>query len=335
MMADNLLELHDVRVHFPVGKALFRPARMLRAVDGVSLNIKRGTSVGIVGESGSGKTTLALAVMRLIAITDGSIVLDGVDISRLSGAELRAQRRHVQMVFQDPYSSLNPRARARDIVAEPLELMGVGSRAERADMVDALFAQVGLRADQMNLFPHQFSGGQRQRIGIARALATRPSLVVCDEPVSALDVAIQAQILNLLGDLQREYRLSYLFISHDLAVVQHLCDEVAVMYLGEIVEQASRDQLFADPFHPYTWALLAAVPRMGPKPAEDKGPGLVGDPPSPIELPRGCRFAARCPYAREICRSEKPRLRRLADGHAVACHLVTDQGTVPHRPEKL
>jgi peptide/nickel transport system ATP-binding protein len=335
MAADILLELRDLKVHFPVDKALFKQPRMLRAVDGVSLSVRRGSSVGIVGESGSGKTTLALAVMRLIDITDGSIVLDGVEMSWLTGAELRARRRHIQMVFQDPYSSLNPRARARDIVAEPLELMGVGTRAERADMVSALFRQVGLRTDQMNLFPHQFSGGQRQRIGIARAIATKPSLVVCDEPVSALDVAIQAQILNLLGDLQREYRLSYLFISHDLAVVQHLCDEVAVMYLGEIVERASRDQLFADPLHPYTWALLAAVPRMGRVRAADTAPGLVGDPPSPIELPSGCRFAARCAYAKDICRSEKPRLRELADGHAVACHLVTDEGTAPHRPEKL
>ena len=335
MAGETLLDLRDVKVHFPVGKALFKPARMLRAVDGVSLSVRRGSSVGIVGESGSGKTTLALAVMRLIDVTEGAIMLDGVELSRLSGAELRAQRRHVQMVFQDPYSSLNPRARARDIVAEPLELMGIGTRAERADTVDALFRQVGLRADQMNLFPHQFSGGQRQRIGIARALATKPSLVVCDEPVSALDVAIQAQILNLLGDLQREYRLSYLFISHDLAVVQHLCDEVAVMYLGQIVERASRDQLFSDPLHPYTWALLAAVPRMGRRGGKDKAPALGGDPPSPIELPSGCRFAARCAFARDICRSEIPRLRRMSDGHAVACHLVTDAGTVPHRPEKL
>ena len=335
MAAESLLDLRDVKVHFPVGKALFKPARMLRAVDGVSLSVRRGTSLGIVGESGSGKTTLALAVMRLIDITDGTIILDGVEISRLTGAELRAQRRHVQMVFQDPYSSLNPRSRARDIVAEPLELMGVGTRAERAATVDALFRQVGLRVDQMNLFPHQFSGGQRQRIGIARALATKPSLVVCDEPVSALDVAIQAQILNLLGDLQREFQLSYLFISHDLAVVQHLCDEVAVMYLGQIVEQASRDQLFSDPLHPYTWALLAAVPRMGRRRGENKAPALGGDPPSPIELPSGCRFASRCAFARDICRSDTPRLRRMSDGHAVACHLVTDEGRVPHRPEKL
>ncbi len=335
MATDIILDLRDLKVHFPVGKAMFKPARMLRAVDGVSLSVRRGTSVGIVGESGSGKTTLALAVMRLIDITDGSIVLNGVEISGLTGAELQAQRRQIQMVFQDPYSSLNPRSRARDIVAEPLELMGVGTRAGRADMVSALFRQVGLRADQMNLFPHQFSGGQRQRIGIARALATKPALVVCDEPVSALDVAIQAQILNLLGDLQQEYRLSYLFISHDLAVVQHLCDEVAVMYLGQIVEQASRDQLFADPLHPYTWALLAAVPRMGRGRTAGAAPRLVGDPPSPIELPSGCRFAARCAYANDVCRNEKPPLRQLADGHAVACHLVTDEGTVPHRPEKL
>jgi peptide/nickel transport system ATP-binding protein len=335
MPADILLDLRDVKVHFPFGKELFKPARMLRAVDGVSLSIRRGTSVGIVGESGSGKTTLALAVMRLIDITDGTIMLDGIEISRLTGAALRAQRHRVQMVFQDPYSSLNPRARAHDIVAEPLELMGVGTRAERAATVDALFRQVGLRADQMNLFPHQFSGGQRQRIGIARALATKPSLVVCDEPVSALDVAIQAQILNLLGDLQREYRLSYLFISHDLAVVQHLCDEVAVMYLGQIVERASRDQLFSDPLHPYTWALLAAVPRMGRRGGKDKATDLGGDPPSPIDLPSGCRYAGRCAYAKDICRSETPRLRQLADGHAVACHLVTDVGTAPHRPEKL
>jgi peptide/nickel transport system ATP-binding protein len=335
MAADTLLELRDVKVHFPVDKRRFKLPRLLRAVDGVSLSIRRGTSVGIVGESGSGKTTLALAVMRLIDITDGSIMLDGVEISRLSGAELRAQRRNIQMVFQDPYSSLNPRARARDIVAEPLDLMSVGTRTERVATVDALFRQVGLRADQANLFPHQFSGGQRQRIGIARALATKPRLVVCDEPVSALDVAIQAQILNLLGDLQQQYRLSYLFISHDLAVVQHLCDEVAVMYLGQIVERASRDQLFSDPLHPYTWALLAAVPRMGRKRGEDMPPALGGDPPSPIQLPSGCRFAARCAYVKDICRTKKPLLRELSDRRAVACHLVTDQGTVPHRPEKL
>ena len=335
MAGDRLLELRDIKVHFLVDRQRFKPPRLLRAVDGVSLSIRRGTSVGIVGESGSGKTTLALAVMRLIDLTDGSITLDGVEISALSGAELRAQRRNIQMVFQDPYSSLNPRARARDIVAEPLELMGIGTRAERAATVDALFKQVGLRADQASLFPHQFSGGQRQRIGIARALATKPSLVVCDEPVSALDVAIQAQILNLLGDLQQQYQLSYLFISHDLAVVQHLCDEVAVMYLGQIVERASRDRLFSEPLHPYTWALLAAVPRMGRRRGEDMPAALGGDPPSPIQLPNGCRFAARCAYAKDICHTEKPLLRELADGHAVACHLVTDSGTAPHRPEKL
>jgi len=332
-----LLEVAGLRVHFPLPRRLpWQARRKVHAVDGIDFTLAAGRTLGIVGESGSGKTTAALAVMRLADITAGEVRLKGTDITHLAGEELRAQRRYVQMIFQDPYSSLNPRSRAGAIVEEPLARMGVGDAAERRERARELFAQVGLRPDQFVLFPHQFSGGQRQRIGIARALATRPELIVCDEPVSALDVAIQAQILNLLARLQNQHGLSYLFISHDLGVVQHLCDEVAVMYLGRIVEQAPRARLFADPLHPYTWALFSAVPRIGRR----RGKGqqrlrLEGDPPSPIDLPRGCRFAGRCPFAEERCREEEPALRAVGERHRVACHLVREDGGVPHRPRSL
>jgi len=332
-----LLEVAGLRVHFPLPRRLpWQARRKVHAVDGIDFTLAAGRTLGIVGESGSGKTTAALAVMRLADITAGEVRLKGTDITHLAGEELRTQRRYVQMIFQDPYSSLNPRSRAGAIVEEPLARMGVGDAAERRERARELFAQVGLRPDQLALFPHQFSGGQRQRIGIARALATRPELIVCDEPVSALDVAIQAQILNLLARLQNQHSLSYLFISHDLGVVQHLCDEVAVMYLGRIVEQAPRARLFADPLHPYTWALFSAVPRIGRR----RGKGqqrlrLEGDPPSPIDLPRGCRFAGRCPFAEERCREEEPALRAVGDRHRVACHLVREDGGVPHRPRSL
>lgn len=332
-----LLEVAGLRVHFPLPRRLpWQARRKVHAVDGIDFTLAAGRTLGIVGESGSGKTTAALAVMRLADITAGEVRLKGTDITHLAGEELRTQRRYVQMIFQDPYSSLNPRSRAGAIVEEPLARMGIGDAAERRERARELFAQVGLRPDQLALFPHQFSGGQRQRIGIARALATRPELIVCDEPVSALDVAIQAQILNLLARLQNQHGLSYLFISHDLGVVQHLCDEVAVMYLGRIVEQAPRARLFADPLHPYTWALFSAVPRIGRR----RGKGqqrlrLEGDPPSPIDLPRGCRFAGRCPFAEERCREEEPALRAVGDRHRVACHLVREDGGVPHRPRSL
>jgi len=332
-----LLEVAGLRVHFPLPRRLpWQARRKVHAVDGIDFTLAAGRTLGIVGESGSGKTTAALAVMRLADITAGEVRLKGTDITHLAGEELRTQRRYVQMIFQDPYSSLNPRSRASAIVEEPLARMGIGDAAERRERARELFAQVGLRPDQLALFPHQFSGGQRQRIGIARALATRPELIVCDEPVSALDVAIQAQILNLLARLQNQHSLSYLFISHDLGVVQHLCDEVAVMYLGRIVEQAPRARLFADPLHPYTWALFSAVPRIGRR----RGKGqqrlrLEGDPPSPIDLPRGCRFAGRCPFAEERCREEEPALRAVGDRHRVACHLVREDGGVPHRPRSL
>lgn len=336
-MSDALLRVEDLRVHFPLRRATpFAPRRTVKAVDGVSFSVAKGRTFGIVGESGSGKTTTALAVMRLTDITAGSVQLGDEPLSALAGDALRRARRRVQMIFQDPYSSLNPRMRAGAIVEEPLELMAIGTEAERRERASELFSQVGLRPDQLQLFPHQFSGGQRQRIGIARALATKPELVVCDEPVSALDVAIQAQILNLLVKLQRDYGLTYLFISHDLGVVQYLCDEIAVMYLGRVVEQATREALFEDPLHPYTWALLSAVPRVGRRRRDGAARlRLEGDPPSPIDPPPGCRFSTRCPYAEARCRAEEPALREVKPGHRIACHLVRDDGSAPMRPASL
>ena len=335
--ADTLLDVEGLQVHFPLlRRHMWAPQRMVRAVDGISFSVRRGSTFGIVGESGSGKTTAALAVMRLVDITRGRITLGSDELSALKGEALRRARRRVQIIFQDPYASLNPRDRAADIVTEPMRLTGVGTAAEQRERVHELFTQVGLRPDQTPLFPHQFSGGQRQRIGIARALATRPELVVCDEPVSALDVAIQAQIINLLTQLQAEYGLTYLFISHDLGVVQYLCDEIAVMYLGQIVERAPRAALFGDPLHPYTWALLSSVPRVGRRRRSGfKRLKIEGDPPSPIDPPKGCRFSSRCPYAEERCGIEPPPLRLAAPDHWVACHLVRDDGGVPHRPAEL
>ena len=320
-MSDSLLEVRDLKVHFPLPRPrAFAPHPVVRAVDGVSLEIRRGASFGVVGESGSGKSTAALACMRLVPATSGAILFDGTDIAGLDGETLRRLRPRFQIVFQDPYSSLNPHHLAGEVVREPMNLMSIGEPKERETTVAELFARVGLRPEQRALFPHQFSGGQRQRIAIARALATRPDLLVLDEPVSALDVAIQAQILNLLRRLQAEFGLTYLFISHDLGVVQYMCDDIAVMYLGQIVERADRRQLFAKPLHPYTQALLAAVP----SPQRRAGVKAVvrGDPPSPIDPPAGCRFHPRCPLAQARCREEAPALRPMPGGRMVACHLV-------------
>jgi len=324
---DVLLRVEDLKVHFPVGGGLFRARAVVRAVDGVSFEVRRGSTFGIVGESGSGKSTTALAVMRLVAHTAGRIRLGDEEIGALEGETLRRARRRFQMVFQDPYASLNPRKRAGDAIREALDLMHVGEPAGRAQRARELFLQTGLRPEQLMLFPHQFSGGQRQRIVLARALAANPELVVCDEPVSALDVAIQAQMLNLMQRLQRDFGLTYLFISHDLGVVRHMCDEIAVMYLGRIAEQASRDSLFAKPLHPYTLALWSAAPSFDPR-ARGRGTRirLQGDPPSPINVPPGCRFAGRCPFAEERCRHEEPQLREVIAGHRVACHRVGDAG---------
>ena len=320
----TLLQMRDVEVCFSLKRSgLFEKPPLLRAVDGVSLSVRKGQTMGIVGESGSGKTTLVLAVARLVQVTGGQIDMNGVDLLGLSGEALRNERHNMQFIFQDPYSSLNPRLRAEKIVREPLDRLNIGSIRSRDDRVRELFEQVGLRRDQLRLFPHQFSGGQRQRIGIARAIASNPSLVICDEPVSALDVGVQAQILNLLRRLQEQLGLTYVFISHDLGVIQHMCDDIAVMYMGKIVEQADRESLFNDPKHPYTRALLSAVPSADPnRRNRERRITIAGDPPNPINLPPGCRFTSRCPLAEERCRVDTPQLGDVAQTHRVACHLV-------------
>jgi len=322
--ADTLLELRDVKVSFTLKHSgLFGRSAELRAVDGVSLVVHKSQTMGIVGESGSGKTTLALAVARLVSVTDGQIDMNGVDLLSLNGEALRKIRHSMQFIFQDPYSSLNPRLRASKIVRETLDRLEIGSASSRDERVKELFDQVGLRREQLQLFPHQFSGGQRQRIGIARAIASNPALVICDEPVSALDVGVQAQILNLLRRLQEQLGLTYLFISHDLGVVQHMCDDIAVMYMGKIVEQAGRESLFNDPRHPYTRTLLSAVPSADPSRRNRQNRITVsGDPPNPIDLPPGCRFASRCPQVVDQCRTNQPDLKAVAPTHRVACHLV-------------
>lgn len=336
-MDDTLLQVDDLQVHFPrPGKGLFGRPEVVKAVDGVSFSLRRGSTLAVVGESGSGKTTTALAVMRLAPVTAGRMQLGDTDLGGLSGVALRQARRRMQIVFQDPFSSLNPRQRAGDAVRAPLDLMDVGTPAEREARVAELFTQVGLRPEQRQLFPHQFSGGQRQRINIARALATRPELVVCDEPVSALDIAIRAQILNLLARLQRELGLSYLFISHDMAVVEHICDDIAVMYLGQIVERAPRQAFFARPLHPYSVALMSAVPTVrGGRERAARRIRLAGDPPSPINPPAGCRFAGRCPVAVPACSAEAPPLREAAPGHWVRCIRVDHIDGVPRAPLAL
>jgi peptide/nickel transport system ATP-binding protein len=301
----------------------------LRAVDKVSFAIRPGETLGLVGESGCGKSTLAKAIVRLIEPRDGSILLRGTDITHLSPRELRPHRRHMQMVFQDPGGSLDPRQRVGRILDEPLAFYRMGGPRERADRVRALMEQVGLRPETANRFPHEFSGGQRQRIAIARALALNPSLIVCDEPVSALDVSLQAQVLNLLLDLQRDRSVAYLFISHDLSVVQYLADRVAVMYLGRIVEMAPPHELWKRPAHPYTQALIRSVPQMDPAKSRIADKELVaGDLPNPFAPPSGCRFHTRCPSAFDKCRQVQPELNLVAPGHAVACHLHSAAATI-------
>jgi oligopeptide transport system ATP-binding protein len=320
-----LLEVSDLKKHYPVrGGILRRKIGTVHAVDGVSFTLGTGETLGLVGESGCGKSTVARSILRLVEPTGGSIRLNGQDITHLGKSELRAQRRSMQIVFQDPFASLNPRMTAGDIVGEPLSVHRIAAGQAKRERVAELFDQVGLRPDQMQNYPHQFSGGQRQRICIARALSLGPDLIVCDEPVSALDVSIQAQVINLLIDLQRRHDFSYLFIAHDLAVVAHISHRVAVMYLGRIVEIAEKTELFANPRHPYTQALLASVPVADPRTKSLK-PIIDGDVPSPINPPSGCAFHTRCPYVMERCKIDRPLLAEVGAQHQVACWL--NEGT--------
>ncbi|MCX5259357.1 ATP-binding cassette domain-containing protein [Streptomyces canus] len=316
-----LLRATNITKHYPIS----RPRRVLRAVDGVSLEVRTGETVGIVGESGCGKSTLGRCLVRLTELTGGRVEFDGQDISTLSTRRLRPVRPGMQLVFQDPQASLNPRRRAGDIVAEPLLVHRYGDASAVRSRVRELFDVVGLAAAHLDRYPHEFSGGQRQRIGIARALATNPKLIVADEPVSALDVSIQAQVLNLFADLQEEFGLTYVFIAHDLGVVRHVSDRIAVMYLGEIVELAGTEALYSAPAHPYTQALLSAVPDIDDGTFPEDGPPrerivLTGEVPSPVDKPTGCPFRTRCPYARDLCAVERPRLTPHASGRQVACH---------------
>ena len=325
----SLLEIKDLEVHFPIksGVLVDRTVGHVYAVDGVSLEVEAGTTYGLVGESGCGKTTLGRAVLRLVPVTGGEVWINGVDLAHLPEEEMRRSRRQAQMVFQDPLGSLDPRQNIESLLIEGLEVHGVGAgRAERRRRVlDALDA-VGLPERALNRYPHEFSGGQRQRIGIARALVLEPDLIICDEPVSALDVSIQAQVLNLLEELQRERGLTYLMIAHDLAVVRHVSDAVGVMYLGALVEEAGSDALYTDPRHPYTRALVSAVPVPDPVVEDTRERILLpGDLPSPADPPPGCRFHTRCPWRQEErCATERPELRPVGDGHRVACHYAEE-----------
>jgi oligopeptide transport system ATP-binding protein len=322
---DLLIDVQDMKIYFPVtaGFLIARKIADNKAVDGITFNVKRGETMGLVGESGCGKSTTGRALLQLYKPTAGKIVFDGVDMTRARGEQLRHLRRRMQMIFQDPYASLNPRMSVRDIIDEPMLIHKLGNKQERHDRVAELMRIVGLNPYYATRFPHEFSGGQRQRIGIARALAVSPDFIVCDEPVSALDVSIQAQIINLLEELQEQFGLTYLFIAHDLAVVRHISDRVAVMYLGKLMEMANRNEIYDNPLHPYTKALLSAVPI--PDPALERKREriiLTGDVPSSLRPPRGCVFHTRCPIAIDDCRQIIPEWREVEPGHWVACHRV-------------
>ncbi|MBX3499863.1 MAG: ATP-binding cassette domain-containing protein [Alphaproteobacteria bacterium] len=323
--SDEILRVEDLKVHFPVMKGVIvqKQVATVKAVDGISFSLRRGETLGLVGESGCGKSTTGLAVLRMLPPTEGRIVFEGEDIAGYDEERMRHTRRRMQMVYQDPYGSLNPRMRVRDVVGEPLEVHGLGNdRKALRERVSALISMVGLLPDMVDRYPHEFSGGQRQRIGIARAMALEPSLIICDEAVSALDVSIQAQVVNLFMELQQRLGLTYIFIAHDLAVVRHISDRIAVMYLGKIVEIATRDELYRDPLHPYTRALLAAIPIPDPELEATRPQQIItGEVPSALRPPPGCRFHPRCPHAMDVCKTQEPLLKGRPGGRAVACHL--------------
>src|SRR6188472_1270088 len=324
-----LLSVNNLVMHFPLTQGIIfqRKVGAVQAVDGISFEVRKGETLGLVGESGCGKSTTGRAILQLYKPTSGEIVFQGKDLTKLPGGEMRKMRRHLQMIFQDPYASLNPRMTVGSIIAEPMQIHGLVEKKDRNKRVQDLLQTVGLNPYFANRYPHEFSGGQRQRIGIARALAANPDFIVCDEPVSALDVSIQAQIVNLLEDLQDQFGLTYLFIAHDLSVVKHISDRVAVMYLGKIVEMADRNDLYDNPLHPYTKALPSAVPI--PDPVVERGREriiLSGDVPSPINPPSGCHFHTRCPYVMDVCKSIDPILADQGDNHLVACHLYPGSG---------
>ena len=324
---EDILKVEDLQIHFPVMKGVLfkKQVATVKAVDGVSFSVKRGETLGVVGESGCGKSTTGLALMHMLETTGGRIMFEGQDVTSFNRSQVKQFRRRVQMVYQDPYGSLNPRMKVKDIIGEPLEVHGLAKdRAQYDKRVADLLRMVGLLPDMAERYAHEFSGGQRQRIGIARALALEPSQIVCDEPVSALDVSIQAQVINIFKDLQKRLGLTYVFIAHDLAVVRHISDRIAVMYLGRVVEIASREDLYRNPKHPYTQALLSAVPEADVD-AEHQKKRIVlkGEVPSPMRVPSGCRFHTRCPAAMDKCRTQDPAMSQHGEGHAVACHLYT------------
>lgn len=320
-MAEDLLKVEGLKQYYPVSDGLFGTKAFVKAVDGVDFEVKKGEVFGIVGESGCGKSTLGKAICKLIEPTDGKIILDGEDIRSYNSKKMRGVRKKVQMVFQDPYASLNPRMSIHDILAEPLQIHGlVKSRQEIDEAVVRLLREVGMDDYHARRYPHEFSGGQRQRIGIARALAVRPQLIIADEPVSALDVSIQSQVLNLMSKLKKEYHLTYIFIAHDLSVVEHISDRIGVMYLGNFVEEANKDNLYKNPMHPYTQALLSAVPIPDPTVKKERII-LEGSIPSAINPPTGCKFHTRCPKCMEICKKEAPKKYQVGDDHFVYCHL--------------
>ncbi len=326
-MTENLLEINDLKMYFPISKGVVFQKKVadVKAVDGVSFNIKKGETLGLVGESGCGKSTTGRAILQLYRPTGGSVMFKDVELTTLKGEKLRNMRRNMQMIFQDPYASLNPRMTVGSIVGEPLEVHNIAKGREKRERVQELLRVVGLNPYFVNRYPHEFSGGQRQRIGVARALALNPELIVCDEPISALDVSIQAQIVNMLEELQQEFGLTYLFIAHDLSMVRHISDRIAVMYLGKIVEVTDHHTLYEDPKHPYTQALLSAVPIPDPV-IEDQRQRIIlaGDVPSPINPPTGCNFCTRCPRVMDICKQVDPKWQDIGDetqDHWVACHL--------------